>query len=73
MLEAGAQMIVERGSEDEAERFDADKSIVLGALVFGGQRLNGALQTIRMFEQGCDVVEVDPRFGKVRDFANELS
>src|ERR1043166_6202294 len=67
-----AEVISERGCEDKSTRFDSDHRIDLLPFEFRCECVYSISQAFWMFQQRCNVVEVDAGFGKVRDFADEF-
>ena len=70
--EAGADALRHRGAEDEAAAFDADHHIDVRDRVRRGERVDGGLQAVGVFEQRRDVEEVDAGLRKVGHLANHL-
>src|SRR6185312_3023916 len=61
----------ERWTKDEATRFDAEHQVDVLVDVVLRERINERRESLRILEQGRDVVEEDTRLGKIGNGANE--
>src|SRR5262245_21800073 len=66
------EVISECRRENEAPCFNTNDRIYFLSFKLGSKRVDSISQAFRMFQQRCDVVKVNARFGKVRNFADEL-
>ncbi len=68
---ARAEVVRQSRREDKTTRFNADDSVDLRSLEFGGQRIDSLAQAFGVFQQRRNIVKVNPRLGKVGHFANQ--
>ena len=70
--EAGVQTVGQRGTEDESTRLDSQHQIHILPDIVRSQRVNQLGKSLSVLEQGRDVVEQNPRLGKIRNGADQL-
>lgn len=68
--EAGPDSVGESGSEEKSACFDTDDLIDIGSGIAGFQGVEDTAKSLRILEEGGDVVEIDPGLGEVEDLAD---
>src|ERR1019366_8428938 len=70
--ESSVQAVRQHRAKDEAARLDAEDQVDLLADVVGRERVDHLRESALVLQQGGDVVEQNPRFGKVRHGAHKF-
>src|SRR5580693_5303925 len=69
--ESGVQRVGDSGRENKSARFDAHHFVDSPPRKLRSQRVNQQVQSLRVLEQGGDVVKQDTGLGKIRYFPDE--